>query len=40
LNDGRLRSLVDLVLPFERAAEAYAALERGGALGKIVLAMS
>jgi putative PIG3 family NAD(P)H quinone oxidoreductase len=38
LRDGRLRPVVDRVLPLERAAEAYQALERGGAFGKIVLA--
>ena len=37
LRDGRLRPVVDRVLPLERAAEAYQALERGGAFGKIVL---
>lgn len=39
LKDGRLRPIVDRVVPFERAAEAYKALERGGVFGKIVLAM-
>ncbi len=38
--DGRLRPVVDRVVPFERAAEAYKALERGGVFGKIVLEMS
>ena len=37
LRDGRLRPVVDRVLPLERAAEAYQALERGGAFGKIIL---
>ncbi|HSS75917.1 MAG TPA: NAD(P)H-quinone oxidoreductase [Thermoanaerobaculia bacterium] len=37
LRDGRLRPVVDRVIPLERAAEAYQALERGGAFGKIVL---
>ncbi|HEV7508390.1 MAG TPA: NAD(P)H-quinone oxidoreductase [Thermoanaerobaculia bacterium] len=39
LRDGRLRPVVDRVLPLERAAEAYQALERGGAFGKVVLSM-
>jgi NADPH:quinone reductase-like Zn-dependent oxidoreductase len=39
LKDGRLRPVVDRVLPLERAPEAYKAMERGGAFGKIVLAM-
>jgi NADPH:quinone reductase-like Zn-dependent oxidoreductase len=34
---GELRAVVDRVFPFERAAEAYAALEAGGVNGKIVL---
>lgn len=34
---GELRAVVDRVFPFERAAEAYAALEAGGVSGKIVL---
>jgi putative PIG3 family NAD(P)H quinone oxidoreductase len=37
LRDGRLRPVVDRVLPLERAAEAYQALERGGAFGKVIL---
>lgn len=37
LKDGRLRPVVDRVVPLERAAEAYKALERGGIFGKIVL---
>jgi putative PIG3 family NAD(P)H quinone oxidoreductase len=37
LADGRLRPVVDRVLPFDRAAEAFAALEEGGVSGKIVL---
>jgi putative PIG3 family NAD(P)H quinone oxidoreductase len=40
LLDGRLRPVVDRVFPLERAAEAYKALERGGAFGKIILAMA
>jgi NADPH:quinone reductase-like Zn-dependent oxidoreductase len=31
--------VVDKVIPFERAAEAYKTLERGGVFGKIVLKM-
>ncbi len=34
---GRLRPVVERVLPFARAPEAYAALARGGVAGKIVL---
>jgi putative PIG3 family NAD(P)H quinone oxidoreductase len=37
LRDGRLRPVVDRVIPLERAAEAYRELERGGVFGKIVL---
>lgn len=39
LADGRLRPVIDRVLPFEQVAEGYAALERGGVSGKIVLEM-
>jgi len=39
LRDGRLRPVVDRVLPFERAPEGYKALEGGGVFGKIVFAM-
>jgi putative PIG3 family NAD(P)H quinone oxidoreductase len=39
LKDGRLRPIVDRVIPLERAAEAYRDLERGGAFGKIVLSI-
>ena len=39
LRDGRLRPVVDRVLPFEQAAEAYRALERGAPFGKVVLSM-
>lgn len=39
LKDGRLRPVVDKVIPFERATEAYKTLERGGVFGKIVLKM-
>ena len=40
LKDGRLRPIVERVVPFEEAADAYRALERGGVFGKIVLAMA
>ncbi|HEV2854374.1 MAG TPA: NAD(P)H-quinone oxidoreductase [Thermoanaerobaculia bacterium] len=40
LRDGRLRPVVDRTFALERAAEAYKALERGGAFGKIVLTMA
>ena len=40
LKDGRLKPVVDRVVPFEKAADAYRALERGGVFGKIVLSMS
>jgi putative PIG3 family NAD(P)H quinone oxidoreductase len=39
LADGRLRAVVDRTVAFERAAEAYEALRRGGLLGKAVLEM-
>jgi putative PIG3 family NAD(P)H quinone oxidoreductase len=40
LKDGRLRPVVDRVLPFERAPEGYKALETGGGVfGKIVFQM-
>jgi len=39
LADGRLRPVVDRVLPFDRAGEAYAGLARGEVAGKIVLEM-
>jgi len=39
LKDGRLRPIVDRVIPLERVAEAYRDLERGGAFGKIVLSV-
>lgn len=39
LRDGRLRPVVERVVPFEQAADAYKALERGGVFGKIVLKM-
>ncbi|HEX3532033.1 MAG TPA: NAD(P)H-quinone oxidoreductase [Thermoanaerobaculia bacterium] len=39
LRDGRLRPVVDRVLPFERAPEGYKALEGGGVFGKVVFAM-
>lgn len=37
LRDGRLRPVVERVLPSDRAPEAFKALEKGGVLGKIVL---
>ncbi|HET9225035.1 MAG TPA: NAD(P)H-quinone oxidoreductase [Thermoanaerobaculia bacterium] len=40
LKDGRLRPVVDRVVPFEKAADAYRALERGRVFGKVVLSMS
>jgi NADPH:quinone reductase-like Zn-dependent oxidoreductase len=40
LAGGRLRAVVDRTFPLEQAAEAYAALSRGGLLGKIVLTMA
>lgn len=40
LKDGRLRPVVDRVVPFERAPEAYRALAQGGVFGKVVLDMS
>lgn len=40
LQDGRLRPIVDRVVPFEEASDAYRALERGGVFGKVVLSMS
>ena len=39
LADGRLRPVLDRVLPFVDVAQAYAALGEGGATGKIVLAI-
>jgi putative PIG3 family NAD(P)H quinone oxidoreductase len=39
LKDGRLRPLVDQVFPFERVADAYVALAKGGAFGKVVVVM-
>lgn len=39
LADGRLRPVVDRVVPFSGAADAYAEMERGGLWGKIVLEM-
>jgi NADPH:quinone reductase-like Zn-dependent oxidoreductase len=34
---GRVRPVVDEVLPFERAAEAHARMERNASFGKLVL---
>ncbi|MEL7061321.1 MAG: zinc-binding dehydrogenase, partial [Acidobacteriota bacterium] len=39
LADGRLRPIVDRVLPFSEIDEAYRAMERGGHFGKIVVDM-
>ncbi len=39
LADGRLRAVVDRVMPFGEIAAAYAELARGGAAGKIVLTL-
>jgi putative PIG3 family NAD(P)H quinone oxidoreductase len=39
LADGRLRAVVDRTVPFEKVAEAYDALRRGGLFGKVVLEM-
>jgi putative PIG3 family NAD(P)H quinone oxidoreductase len=39
LADGRLRPVVDRVLPFSRITEAYAAVEHGGLLGKVVVSV-
>ncbi|HEV7670488.1 MAG TPA: NAD(P)H-quinone oxidoreductase [Thermoanaerobaculia bacterium] len=39
LADGRLRPVIDRVLPFSAIADGYAALETGGVLGKIVIEM-
>jgi putative PIG3 family NAD(P)H quinone oxidoreductase len=40
LAEGRLRPVVDRVLPLERIAEAYLALQKGGIFGKIVVQVS
>jgi putative PIG3 family NAD(P)H quinone oxidoreductase len=37
LDDGRLRPVVDRVMPFAEIGDAYRQLEQGGVLGKIVL---
>jgi len=39
LADGRLRPVVDRVVPFNQVAEAYDALRHGGLFGKVVLAI-
>lgn len=39
LADGRLRPVVDRVYPFAEIAEAYAQMERGGVLGKLVVTL-
>ena len=40
LDDGRLRPVIDRVLPFEDIADAYRQLQAGGVWGKIVLRVS
>lgn len=40
LGNGRLRPVIDEVLPFERIARAYDRLEKGGVWGKLVLKVS
>lgn len=40
LDDGRLRPIIDRVLPFEDIADAYRQLQAGGVWGKIVLRVS
>lgn len=40
LADGRLRAVVDRVIPFEEILDAYGALEAGGVLGKVVVEMA
>lgn len=40
LEDGRLRPVIDRVLPFEDIADAYRQLEAGGVWGKIVLRLA
>ncbi|MGH9362580.1 MAG: zinc-binding dehydrogenase, partial [Thermoanaerobaculia bacterium] len=40
LADGRLRPVIDRVFPFAQAPEAFAALARGGVLGKIMLELN
>lgn len=39
LADGRLRPVVDRTFPFDRVEDAFAAFERGGVVGKIVVEM-
>jgi putative PIG3 family NAD(P)H quinone oxidoreductase len=39
LADGRIRPVIDRVLPFAEIADAYRALEAGGVAGKVVLRM-
>jgi len=40
LADGRIRPVIDRVLPFERIDDAYAALEEGSVTGKVVVTLS
>jgi len=39
LADGRIRPVIDRVLPFDRIADAYGALEEGGVTGKVVVTL-
>lgn len=39
LTDGRIAAQVDRTLPFDRIADAYEALQRGGVSGKVVVTM-
>ncbi len=36
---GRIRPVIDRVLPFDRIADAYGALEQGGVTGKVVVTL-
>lgn len=40
LNAGRIRLVIDKVIPFEQAKEALAYLEKGRAKGKVVVQLS
>jgi NADPH:quinone reductase-like Zn-dependent oxidoreductase len=33
----KIRPIVDVIIPFDRAPEAFALMERGGQFGKIVV---
>jgi NADPH:quinone reductase len=37
LEDGRLHPVIERIFPLEQAADAYAHLERGAGLGKVLL---